>query len=224
MANSKDAMGAGTLTDDNPAGRKTRVRRSTAEVTERIIAAALAEFQSKGFGGAKTAAIAKRAGVVEALIFKHFGSKENLFQRVIFERLDRHFTTFATEHTFNPNDRASRLKESRTYISAQQDFLRRNERMFKSLIMNEAYGGIDAKDVSELSGLQDYLDKMVGIVEARQDHTPEGRVDLNARISFATVLACTLFRDWLFPKGIADDDEIRTAVTDFIMEGAKASV
>jgi AcrR family transcriptional regulator len=193
-------------------------------VTERIIAAALSEFQENGFGGAKTAAIAKRAGVVEALIFKHFGSKENLFQRVIFERLDRHYTSFATEHTVSPNDRASRLMESRSYIGAQQEFLRRNDRMFKSLIMNEVYGGIEAKDVSQLSGLQDYLDKMVDIVESRPDHRPEGRVDLNARISFATVLACTLFRDWLFPTGIADDEEIRNAVTDFVMEGAKASV
>lgn len=205
-------------------GRKRRPRRSTGEVIERIVASAIEEFQENGYSGARTATIARRAGVVEALIFTHFGSKENLFQRAIFEQLDRQFTEFASAHRFDASDSERRRSESRAYINAQQEFLRRNGRMFKSLVINEAYGGIEAENVPQLSGLQDHLDKMVGIVEARGEGEAQGRPELTARISFATVLACALFRDWLFPPGLANDADIREAVTDFVMEGARSSV
>jgi AcrR family transcriptional regulator len=218
------ASGKSAAVGSAASARKRGPRRTTGEVLERIVAAASAEFQEYGFAGARTAAIAQRAGVVEALIFNHFGSKENLFQRSVFEQLDSHFSTFVNEHPFNQTDRITRLSESRKYVAAQQEFLRRHHRMFKSLFVNEAYGGIDAEEVPRLSGLQDYIDKMVGIVEAREDRQSEARIELTARISFATVLACALFRSWLFPAGIAGEEEIRDAVTDFVMDGAKANV
>jgi AcrR family transcriptional regulator len=226
MARSQVSMASGKPAAAGIAAsaRKRSPRRTTSEVLERIVAAASVEFQEHGFAGARTAAIAQRAGVVEALIFNHFGSKENLFQRAMFEQLDSHFSTFVEEHPFNQADRISRLRESREYIAAQQDFLRQHHRMFKSLFVNEAYGGIDAEEVPRLSGLQDYIDKMVGIVEAREGRQSDAHVELTARISFATVLACALFRNWLFPAGIAGEEEIRDAVTDFVMEGAKANI
>lgn len=43
-----------------------------------IAYAAIRVFAEKGFSNTSTAEIAKKAGVAEATIFKHFGSKENL--------------------------------------------------------------------------------------------------------------------------------------------------
>lgn len=210
--------------DRKQAVRTRRTRRSTREVIDRILAAAVTEFGEHGFSGARTAAIAQRAGVVEALLFKHFDSKEGLFQQAIFTYLDTHFTRFSEEHRFEENDDEGRLSASRDYIEAQQDFLRRHSRMFRSLFANEAFGNGDEPHAPMLSGLQDYLDKMVGIVEARSPGAPESDTELTARISFATVLACTVFRDLLFPAGIADEEKIRAAVAEFVMEGAKASI
>jgi hypothetical protein len=39
------------------------------------------------------------------------------------------------------------------------------------------------------------------------------------RVTFAAVLGCVLFRDWIFPPGLVSDKELRTAVNDFVMEG-----
>ncbi|MDX2012160.1 MAG: helix-turn-helix domain-containing protein [Myxococcaceae bacterium] len=52
---------------------------------ERILAAALEEFATRGYEAASTNAIAARAGVAKGLVFHHFGSKEALFE-VLFER------------------------------------------------------------------------------------------------------------------------------------------
>lgn len=50
---------------------------------ELITQAALRAFAERGFEGTSTALIAKEAGVSEALIFKHFGSKEQLLDHII---------------------------------------------------------------------------------------------------------------------------------------------
>lgn len=54
-----------------------------AELTrERILQAALEEFGSKGYAGARTAAIAARAGVNAQLITYHFGGKQGLLDEL----------------------------------------------------------------------------------------------------------------------------------------------
>ena len=51
-----------------------------------IIRSAAALFGEKGFNGTKTREIAARAGVSEALIFKHFPSKEDLYAAILTEK------------------------------------------------------------------------------------------------------------------------------------------
>lgn len=50
---------------------------------KRLLEAALKVFSEKGFLGATTKEIAKQAGVAEVTLFRHFGSKENLFAETI---------------------------------------------------------------------------------------------------------------------------------------------
>lgn len=50
---------------------------------DRILAAAEAEFFSKGYDGARTTSIAKAAGVTHAMLHYYFRTKQNLFETVI---------------------------------------------------------------------------------------------------------------------------------------------
>jgi hypothetical protein len=54
----------------------------------------------------------------------------------------------------------------------------------------------------------------------------EARIDpkLMVRVSFATVLACVMFRDWIFPAGLASDKAIHAAINDFVLEGISANL
>lgn len=56
--------------------------RDSARTREAVLAAAAEEFCEKGFDGATTAGVARRAGVSKQLINHHFGSKEALFREV----------------------------------------------------------------------------------------------------------------------------------------------
>jgi TetR/AcrR family transcriptional regulator len=55
-------------------------RRDPERTRERILEAALAEFASKGFAGARVEQIAARAGVNKQLISYYFGGKQGLYQ------------------------------------------------------------------------------------------------------------------------------------------------
>jgi len=64
----------------------TRTRRIRGEIRKAgIIEAAASLFSEKGFNGTKTREIAAHAGVSEALIFKHFPSKEDLYAAILAE-------------------------------------------------------------------------------------------------------------------------------------------
>src|SRR5437588_3897234 len=52
-----------------------------------LMAAALAEFAAKGLAGARTDAIARRAGVNERMIFYCFETKEGLYREVLRRKL-----------------------------------------------------------------------------------------------------------------------------------------
>src|SRR3990170_7941304 len=59
-------------------------KRLTAEKrSAQIVKVAMRLFSQKGFKGTTTREIAKQAGVSEAIIFKHFAKKEELFSAII---------------------------------------------------------------------------------------------------------------------------------------------
>lgn len=53
------------------------------EKQERILQAALELFAQEGFKATSTSKVAKRAGVSEGLIFRHFGNKEGLLEAIV---------------------------------------------------------------------------------------------------------------------------------------------
>ncbi len=63
-------------------------RRGSASSRDRILAAARELFAARGFKGTTTAAIARRARVNEALIFRHFPGKKGLFTAILREKLE----------------------------------------------------------------------------------------------------------------------------------------
>jgi AcrR family transcriptional regulator len=201
-----------------PVKKPRRKRRSTQEIFDRIIDAAFLEFGENGFSNTTTLAIARRAEVAEALIFTHFGSKANLFRKAVFKPLDDHFSTFMATHTFEDRDKARHLRESREFVSDLAGFVRRHSGIFKSLVVSEAYAK-DDDGASGLRGLQDYFNKMSAIEEVRLTGRPKVAPRVISRISFAAILGCILFNDWLFPEGVAEDKEVHDGLCDFIMEG-----
>jgi AcrR family transcriptional regulator len=56
---------------------------SSAERRAELLAVARELFLASGYRGTTTLAVAQRAGVSEALVIKHFGTKENLYRQAV---------------------------------------------------------------------------------------------------------------------------------------------
>jgi len=115
-------------------------------------------------------------------------------------------------------DEEMRRRESRAYVSDLVSFVQRHSGMFKSLVVNEAFGG-HGDSSGGLSGLQDYFDKMTAREEANLAGQPKVPPRLMSRISFAAILGYVLCENWLIPDGAASEAEVHEALCDFIMEG-----
>lgn len=205
------------------AARSRRKRRSSEEVNDRILEAAAEEFEQSGYSGATTAAIARRAEVTEAQIFRFHASKQELFRAAIFQPLNRHFAEFHQRHSLDIDQIGTDRELARQYILELQEFMQQHSRMFMSLIVASAYSPDNTEGVGEMEGLSAYFDR--GAATMRKRLRPDAKVvpELMVRVSFAAVLANLMFRDWLFPAGLAGKGDISEALVDFVIDGLGAN-
>ena len=211
------------MTQKKKAKRTRRARRSTKEIIDRLMEAACEEFERNGYAGTTTAAIARKARVAEALIFSHFGSKAKLFQDSIFKPLNEHFLKFTTTHLVDPGDKNSLRHGTQQYIAELRQFLERHSKMLASLVVTQMYTSDNVEGVSRVQGLHDYFSRAAATSMKRLAGNPKIDPKLMTRVSFATLLACVIFKDWLFPAGLASEAEISAAIGDFVMDGINAN-
>jgi AcrR family transcriptional regulator len=202
-------------------GRSPRPRRTKEEIIERLMEAAGEEFEHNGYAGTTTAAIARKAGVAEWLIFNHFGSKAKLFHDAIFKPMNQQFVDFFNTRLADTED--ARQETARLYILELQRFMARHSKMLMSLLFAQIYEGDKVEGLSQVDGLHDYFSQAAAMAMNRRSGKPKVDPKLLGRFSFATIMACVIFKDLLFPEGLATEDEISTGMTDFIMYGTRAN-
>ncbi len=205
------------------AKKKRRPRRSTDEVIDLIIEAARGEFERNGYDGAKTAEIAKKAQVAEALIYSNFGSKARLFHDSIFKPLNQHFLQFCATHLVDADDTEGAREWTRQYTLELQQFVRRHSRMLRTVIAAQMYASEGMQGLSQVEGLHEFFSLTAAKSMKRFPDKPKIHPKLVSRVSFATILTCVVFKDWLFPEGLASDEEVSAAVSNFILEGVNAN-
>lgn len=222
-------MGNEKMQQPKPATKKTaaatrKKRRSPDEIMALLTRAAAEEFKLNGFAGATTAAIARRAEVTEAQLFRYFPSKVDLFHEAIFEPLNTHFSNFNARYR---NDELVGTEDFRDqaglYINELREFLGEHSPMLMTLIVAQAYAAGSRKGVAEIEGLRTYFERGSDIMGRRSPANPRVRPELMVRVSFAAVLGCVMFNDWIFPKGLASEGEIEAAIIDFVIDGINAT-
>lgn len=199
-------------------------RRSSEEIMEKLVAAAREEFKRCGFSGATTAAIARNAEVTEAQLFRYFESKSDLFREAVFEPLNRHFSEFNARYPSDAAREENIRERARLYITELQQFLDEHSKLLLSLVVAQIFtsGGLQGaggQGVEEIESLRHYFDRGAAMMSSRVEKDPKVDPKLLVRVSFAAVLGCVMFKDWIFPTGLASDDDIGSAIIDFVLDG-----
>jgi len=94
--------------------RPKRTRLRAEERREKILEAARKVFLESGFAGARTRRIAEEAGITEALLYRFFPSKSEIFRAAVHEPLERFVEELlATAADIDPDegDRRDRLRQ-----------------------------------------------------------------------------------------------------------------
>jgi AcrR family transcriptional regulator len=196
-----------------------RMRRSREDILGRIVQSASDEFKRRGYAGTTTATIARKADVTEAQLFRCFGSKSNLFRETIFKPLNQHFQNFINSHVPD-GSREMHRELSRQYIIELQRFIAEHSEMLTSLVVAQTYDEGTAHGVGQIDSLRTYFERGMAAMNMRLKGS-KAKVDpkLLVRVTFVTVLGCVMFKDWIFPRGLASDAEISAAINAFIVEG-----
>lgn len=93
------------------AERSTKRRLTADERRQQIVASARKVFVAQGLGGARTRDIAAEADVNEALLYRHFASKEELFEAAVVEPLQSAVAHLVQESGAPPDDSESSREE-----------------------------------------------------------------------------------------------------------------
>ncbi len=197
------------------------------ETQAHIVQAALDLFAEHGYAAATTQAIAKRAGVTEKTLFRHFGTKKQLFaqaiypamlqlfQPVVFERLRQ---LFVSEQ---PSLRAMLL----AIISDRIAVARERPEIFKTLaqefLLDSEFREVFATFWQEqlLTGIFTILQQAKARGEVRD--LPEQAM-LRAIISFTA--GYVVQRAILAPQAAWDDEAEAAQIVDILLQGIGASL
>ncbi len=207
---------ASSVAGKTPARRK---RRSPEEIRSRLLQAAQAEFKRSGFVGATTAAIAREADVTEAQLFRYFDSKAALFREAVFEPLDAHFSDFSARNLATLDKARGHRDTVAAYIHELEQFLDEHAKLLLSLAMAQLFATGSLEGVGEIDSLTAYFERGAATMSRRIEGEAPVDPRLMVRVSFAAVMGCVLFKDWIFPPGLASEGDISAAIVDFVLDG-----
>lgn len=195
-----------------------RRRRPAAEIRARLIRAAGDEFRQFGFSGATTAAIARRADVTEAQLFRYFPSKAELFREAVFDPLTAHFAEFNARHPMAASS-GTRREQARLYVGELQQFLDEHSKLLLSLIAAQTFTSGSLQGMGEIDSLRAYFERGAAMMSSRVGGAAPVDPQLLVRVSFAAVLGAVLFKEWVFPPGLASAEAIDAAIFNFVIDG-----
>jgi AcrR family transcriptional regulator len=158
---------------------------------ERLLHAGRRTFTKRGYARSTTREIAADAGVAEALLYRHFGSKAKLFEQAVLEPFERLIDTYVeglAEH--GPAD-----------VEWLYGLLSENRELIMALLAAEAY----EVDLSRTPELSSALERLQTVAEF--ELTGRGGSAVEMPVTFAMVFALAVFEDWLLPPGIRGSPE-----------------
>ena len=178
--------------------KRRRRRRPQNEIKQRIEEAARALFAGRGYAATTTRDIALRADVSETLLFRHYGSKAALFDRIVFDPFESLATRFLGDET------PATAGEPEVIIEQFISFLDSHRPLLTTLAVKGLEDTDDERADERISAMRRHYDDAAAWVrreyEARGIDAPV-KPELAVRLAFGMVLASSLFTEWLFPDG-----------------------
>ncbi|MTI47625.1 TetR/AcrR family transcriptional regulator [Sporosalibacterium faouarense] len=191
----------------------------------KIVEAAIQVFSEKGFSGASTSEIAKKAGVAEGTVFRHFKTKKELLLSIVTPTLAKIVAPFIAKDFVNSvfkDDYASFEDFLKVLIKNRFEFMKKRAPVIKIFLQEIAFH----PEIKE-----EYIDALTTHVKVRVFQLVERFKDKNEikeyptetiiRFMTTTVVGFLIARFLILPNNEWDDDKEIEDTIELLLYGLK---
>ncbi|HTK61634.1 MAG TPA: helix-turn-helix domain-containing protein [Pseudonocardia sp.] len=202
-------------------GGSARLRRSSAELHALILRAAEELFGARGYEATTTRDIAVAAEVTEAAIYRHFGTKEALFEAAIARPYREVIGSFLRSWQRRAPGSNTNNEVTREFVERFYDFVQEHRRLLKAYLTYREYNPQEGD--SALSRELDHIESAMRNESASRGF-PQVDIPIAVRCAAGMVLALALHDDLLFPAGAARPhrDRVVAEAVAFALHGVSA--
>jgi AcrR family transcriptional regulator len=214
---------ATTAPGPNGTSSQPKARRTAEEVDRLLVDAARTAFTERGYSGTSTRDICDAAGVSEALLFRHFGTKADLFDAAVLEPFHMFVGRFITEWESQPIGNHSAEELCRGFLAGLYGLLKEHRELAMTLLGAMAFEsrelGHTLETAPSFAMLLRRLERVAGEEAAAQGF--DFNVPVAVRAVSAMTLCMALLDPWLFPddEPRPSDQEIVIEMTQLMMHG-----
>jgi AcrR family transcriptional regulator len=181
-------------------------------------------FAERGFKGTSTRDIAERAGVSEVMIFRHFGSKANLFQESVVEPFTSFMQRYIADYRSREHGKLSPEEEGRAFYTGLFDVLRAEREALLALMAARQFDDLPdaaSAEVQEAFGQVLRLVEEVVATEAEERDFTDFDLVPTVRVMFSMVLAAALHGDWMGMGRTVSYDRVLDTMTQLTVRGLR---
>lgn len=211
-----------TLSDDKP-----RAKRDPAATKERLMKAGMAEFGAKGYSGARTATITRRAKCNIRMLYHYFGGKQDLYLAC----LERVYSRIrAEEQTLNLR-RLEPLEAIERLVQFTFDHMRYNPDFVRMAGVENTQGGSFIKKLPHVANAAVDLIETIEVILERGASAKLLRREIDAFQLYISILSLSYLHlsnrhtlSVTYGRDVSDDhwlDQRRRHVCDLILSYVK---
>jgi AcrR family transcriptional regulator len=181
-------------------------------------------FAERGFKGTSTRDIADRAGVSEVMIFRHFGSKANLFQESVIEPFTSFMQRYIADYRSREHGKLSPEEEGRAFYTGLFNVLRAEREALLALMAARQFDDLpDTASAEVEAAFAEVLALVEEVVatEAQERHFTDFDLAPTVRVMFSMVLAAALHGDWMGMGRKVSYDRVLETMTQLTVRGLR---
>jgi AcrR family transcriptional regulator len=199
-----------------------RSRRSPATIRSLVLLAARELFAEQGFAQASTREIARRAGVTQAQVFRHFGSKAGLFVEAAYRPFHDFVAAYVRRWADQGHGANSSARDTEVFVEGLYQLLLENRGLLGTM-PGSAAGGSPELAAATAAFLREIFGRLESEVALESGAKGGKTMDpaYAVRFTFALVFGVAALDEALFPPDTQPDRElIVEEMSGFILRGA----
>jgi AcrR family transcriptional regulator len=165
-----------------------------------LLDAAREVFAEKGFKGTSTRDIAQRAQVTEVMVFRHFGTKMNLFQQAVVTPFTEFMDRYITDYRSREHGQLSAELEGQLFYTGLFEALHSERELLLALMSAHQFDELSEEVSTQVAEAFDQVLALIEEVvatEAQERNFSDFDLRATVRVMFSMVLATALHGEWM---------------------------